>query len=53
MVKHEDLEIVAMLQEMNLHGMDWQGGTDKGTDHKYTEVYARLWRSIGKIRSTS
>ena len=42
MVKHEDPEIVAMLQEMNLHGMDWQGGTDKGTDHKYTEVYARL-----------
>lgn len=33
MVKHEDPEIVAMLQEMNLHGMDWQGGTDKGTDH--------------------
>ena len=42
MVKHEDPEIVAMLQDMNLHGMDWQGGTDKGTDHKYTETYARL-----------
>lgn len=41
-LKHEDPEIVAMLQNMNLHGFEVEGGTDKGTDHKYTETYARL-----------
>ena len=42
MARHEDAEIVSMLMEMNIHGFDGEGGTDKGTDHKYTEVYARL-----------
>ncbi len=41
-MKHEDPEIVAMLTEMGLHGVDGNGGTDKGTEHKYTAAYATL-----------
>ena len=45
-MKHEDKEIVTMLTEMGLHGINEEGGpeggTDKGTGHKYTETYARL-----------
>lgn len=49
-MKYEDAEIIAMLTDMNIHGFDGNGGTDKGTDHKYTSAYARL---MSKYRGKS
>lgn len=41
-MSYNDPEIIEMLISMNIHGFDGNGGTDKGTDHKYTSAYARL-----------
>jgi hypothetical protein len=37
----KDKELIAILDELNLNGADWQGGTDKANGHNYTSTYAK------------
>ncbi len=37
----KDKELIDILDELGLNGADWQGGTDKASDHNYTSTYAK------------
>jgi cephalosporin hydroxylase len=37
----KDKELIAILDELDLNGADWQGGTDKANGHNYTSTYAK------------
>ena len=37
----KDKELIAILDELNLNGADWEGGTDKANGHNYTSTYAK------------
>jgi cephalosporin hydroxylase len=37
----KDKELIAILDELDLNGADWDGGTDKAYGHNYTSTYAK------------
>ena len=37
----KDKELIAILDELDLNGADWEGGTDKANGHNYTSTYAK------------
>jgi cephalosporin hydroxylase len=37
----KDKELIAILNELDLNGADWEGGTDKANGHNYTSTYAK------------
>jgi cephalosporin hydroxylase len=37
----KDKELIAILDELDLNGADYEGGTDKANGHNYTSTYAK------------
>ena len=46
----KDKEMIAILDELDLNGADWEGGTDKANGHNYTSTYAKY---LAEMRADS
>jgi cephalosporin hydroxylase len=46
----KDKELIAILDELDLNGADWEGGTDKANGHNYTSTYAKY---LAEMRADS
>ena len=50
---HEpDKEIIELLDQLNINGFEYSGGTDKATTHNYTGIYADLLAQYRKKEGT-
>jgi len=43
---NQNQEIINILENLDINGFDGEGGTDKATDHTYTNIYAKLMEPI-------
>ncbi len=41
-----DKELIDILNELDLNGADYAGGTDKANGHNYTSTYARFLKEM-------